>query len=85
MIDPLAFTIKRANEIFEAELEQTEAALIDAGATGEQIIDAIGRDGYWRQKLEASRAEQIAAVKQWVSQRGYAIGCARTGPPSSTS
>jgi hypothetical protein len=65
----LAMTIQSCNRRLEEQLEQTEAALIDAGADGPTIENWIGRDGYWRQKLEASRLAQIAEVKEWLISR----------------
>jgi hypothetical protein len=63
----LAETIRRANAIFERELEVSELTLIDLNASGAEIEAAIGPDGYMRQLLEASRDEQIAAVAAWLS------------------
>ena len=62
----LAETIRLANAQFEGELRQTEECLIDIGCNGEEIEYWIGRNGVWRRRLEASRDQQIAEIKNWL-------------------
>jgi hypothetical protein len=63
----LAETIARCDAVLEEQLAATEILLIDQGATAEEIEAAIGRDGYMRAMLCASRNEQIAAVATWLA------------------